>query len=319
MNLPLSLDPVKETDLPELTAVWNRCFDKPYQVSPQMVEDKLLHDGDTYAPAVFVCRTGGSIIGFIACKVTDHSIADFDHTAWLSTLFVEKAYRRQGIGAMLLQKAEAALNDAGYQRLLVAGELNNFYSGIPDPSPELNSFFIQRGFITGDAEHYDLTADVSTIDFSTLFVKINRSIDYTTKTYTDTDIEKLSSFLQHEFPGRWEEEMLRFIKKGGDHRYLLLLCRGPEIKGFCKIHYSPGNNGLGLHLGNHWGALGPIGIAGDIRSQALGSRILSDALQQLKAYGAHNVNIDWTGLKGFYGQFGFAPWRRYLSAYKTIG
>ncbi len=318
MNIPLSFYPLKETDVPELTAVWNHCFEKPYQVSPQMVQDKLLRDGDTYAPAVVVCRTAGSIIGFIACKVTDNSIADLDNTAWLSTLFVEKAYRRQGIGGMLLQKAEAELKDAGYQRLLVAGELNNFYSGIPDPSPALNSFFTKHGFIQGDTEHYDLTADVSTIDFSSLLVKINRSIDYSTRTYTDTDIERFSSFLQHEFPGRWKEEMLRFIKKGGDHRYLLLLCRGPEIKGFCKIHYSPDNNGLGLHLGNHWGALGPIGIAEDIRAQALGSRILCDALQQLKAYGAHNVNIDWTGLKGFYGQFGFTPWRRYLSAYKTI-
>lgn len=318
MNIPLSFNPLIETDVPELTAVWNRCFEKPYQVSTQMVQDKLLHDGDTYAPAVIVCKAGDKIIGFIACKVTDNTIADLDDTAWLSTLFVEKPYRRQGIGSMLLYKAEAALKDAGYTKLLVAGELNNFYSGIPNPSPELNSFFIKQGFTLGDTEHYDLTADVSTIDFSTLLVKINRSIDYRTQTFTEHDTERFSSFLQHEFPGRWKEEMLRFIKKNGDHRYLLLLCRGPEVKGFCKIHYSSDNDGLGLHLGYHWGALGPIGIAEDIRSQALGTRILCDALEQLKAYGAHNVNIDWTVLKEFYGQFGFTPWRSYLSAYKMI-
>lgn len=318
MNEPLSLNPLIETDLPELTAVWNRCFEESYCVSPQMIQSKILHDGDTYAPAVVVCKTAGSIIGFIACKVTDNTIADLDNTAWLSVLFVEKAYRRQGIGSMLLQRAEAVLKEAGYKKLLVAGELNNFYSGIPSPSPERNSFFIKHGFVTGDTEHYDLRADVSTIDFSTLPVRINRSIDYTTRTYTEHDLERFSSFLHHEFPGRWEEEMLRFIKKGGDYRYLLLLCRGPEIKGFCKVHYSPQNDGLGLHLGYHWGALGPIGIAKDIRSQALGTRILCDSVEQLKAYGAHNVNIDWTTLKGFYGQFGFMPWRSYRSAYKII-
>lgn len=318
MSIPLTFDPFTKTDLLELVDLWNRCFDKPYRVSAEMVQSKILNNKDTFAPAVLVCKTGGKIIGFIACKVTDNTIADYDHAAWICTLFVDKAYRRQGIGTMLLQWAEKALREAGYKKLFVAGELDNFYSGIPNPGPELNAFFENHGFELSDTEHYDLTADVSTIDFSSLPVKVNRSIDYTTRTYSEHDYQNFSSFLHHQFPGRWEEEMLRFIKNGGDHRFEMLLCKGDEIKGFCKIHYSPDNDGLGYHLGYHWGALGPIGIADDIRGLALGNRILCDSLAQLKSYGAHNVNIDWTVLKDFYGQFGFVPWRTYLYADKDL-
>ena len=67
-----------------------------------------------------------------------------------------------------------------------------------------------------------------------------------------------------------------------------------------------------------YGGLGPIGIAKKIRGKHVGDYILNQSLQQLRKIGAVRVNIDWTILKDFYGQFGFEVERPYLAAYKEF-
>ena len=66
-----------------------------------------------------------------------------------------------------------------------------------------------------------------------------------------------------------------------------------------------------------YGGLGPIGIAKDIRGRCVGNFILQRSLMQLRAIGVTRVNIDWTILKDFYGQFDFKPERTYRAGYRT--
>lgn len=67
-----------------------------------------------------------------------------------------------------------------------------------------------------------------------------------------------------------------------------------EIVGYCMLSVDE----------KGYGGLGPIGIAKKIRGKHVGDFILNQSLQQLKQIGAVRVNIDWTILKDFYGQFG---------------
>ena len=56
----------------------------------------------------------------------------------------------------------------------------------------------------------------------------------------------------------------------------------------------------------------------DKAKKHVGDYILNQSLQQLRKIGAVRVNIDWTILKDFYGQFGFKAERLYLAAYKEF-
>jgi predicted N-acetyltransferase YhbS len=55
-----------------------------------------------------------------------------------------------------------------------------------------------------------------------------------------------------------------------------------------------------------------------LRGEGLGHKLMQGSLQKLAQSGVHTCVIDWTRLLRFYGQFGFAPWRRYHRATKPL-
>ncbi len=309
----------EKSNVPEIAELWNRNFPQAYHVNKTMLMNKVVNDSDLFFPGTFVCIKDEKIIGFIATKISDNSLPEYQQTAWLSVLLVDEPYRRSGLGSFMYSKAEDELRNVGVKTLLIAGEMNNFFSGIPSPSKGTQMFFSKFGFELNDIEHYDLAADVSEIDFDSFPVKVNRTEDFVTKPVSQQDIPAVETFFDKEFPGRWKFEIMNYIKDGGDFNHVLLLCKGKEVKGFCKVYVSHNaDDEFTTQLGNNWGGLGPIGISEDVRGMGLGNRILCDSLKHLKLLGAHNVNIDWTILKEFYGQFGFTPWRTYLGAYKEF-
>ena len=68
-----------------------------------------------------------------------------------------------------------------------------------------------------------------------------------------------------------------------------------------------------MDLGDHWGSLGPIGVAAGLRGKGLGQALLGAALTHLKEKGVKQCLIDWTILDKFYGEHGFKIARRYKS------
>lgn len=319
MDRKIVVQPWSEHNVPELVELWNRNFPQVYHVNGTTLMDRVVNDSDLFSSGTFVCIEDGKIVGFIVTKISDNSLPEYQNTAWLSALMVDEPYRHNGLGSYMYQTAEDALKKSGIKTLIVAGEMYNFFSGIPAPTQEAKQFFSKFEFELNDMEHYDLTADVSVLDFDHPPVKVNRTEEFVTRPLTQQDIPAMEAFFDAEFPGRWKFEIFRHIKHGGDFNHVLLLCKGKEVKGFCKIFVSHSEEDMfTTQLGKSWGSLGPIGIAEDVRGSGLGNRILCDSLNHLKGLGARNVNIDWTILKDFYGQFGFKPWRNYLGAYKEF-
>lgn len=318
MEIKMTFAPMQEKNLHEIIEFWNRNFSSAFLVNEDIIHKKILNDKDLFHPGTFLCMEENNIVGLIVTKISDNSLPEYQNAAWLSALVVERTHHRTGIGSLMYLRVEEELKKAGIQKLIVAGEMDNFFSGIPDPSPTNKGFFEKFGFILNSGEHYDLSADVSQIDFDSLPVVLRRKSEFVTKVLTEGDISALDTFLHKEFPGRWESEMQSFLENGGDRSHIVVLCRKDEVKGFCKIHISGMDKDFTEQLGNCWGSLGPIGIAKDIRGLGQGNVLLGDSLRHLKVIGAHNVLIDWTILKDFYGQFGFTPWRTYLGAYKMM-
>lgn len=313
-------EPWHTEDLKEIALLWNRNFPPAFHVTEHLLLKRVSEDEDLFQPGTLVLRDSGKLLGAVAVKISDGTLPEYRRTAWLSSLATDQPFRRRGIGSFLYRRAEDELKKAGVRTLIAGGEMHPFFSGIPEPSPEKRSFFSTHGFHLNEAVHYDLTADVSEIDFTRCGVSVNETDEFETRPMTNSDLPELNRFFDTEFPGRWKFEIMRHLSTGGDCLEILLLCRKKRVCGFCKIHINRDaeNGEFNALLGKNWGALGPIGIAENARGAGLGVRLLRDSLMYLQKGGARRVNIDWTILKDFYGQFGFLPWRTYLAAYKDL-
>lgn len=308
--------PLEESYADEIVSLWNSDFDIEYRLTKPLLQKKLFNDADYFPQGSFVCEIGEKIVGFIASKISDNTLPEYQDTGWISLFAVSSKYRGLGIGSKLLSMAESAFKEAGIRKILIAGEMHCFFSGIPQPSAASIEFFKKAGCILSEKLHYDLTYDLSKADYRAL-PGINHTPVYTTRPAKKQDIPKISEFMKTEFPGRWDFEIASCFETD-ELSHVLLLWKQDKIKGFCRIRYGYDTDGIETYLGDNCGALGPIGIANDIRGEGLGKRILYDSLIYLQNLGARRTNIDWTVLVDFYGSFGFTPWRAYLAAYKTL-
>ncbi len=300
----------------DILKLWNENFKQAYHVTSKMIRNKIFNDRDTFYEGSFLLQENDRLAGFIVSKVNRGTLAEYENCAWISSLVVDRKYRNRGFGKELFGRAEKELYGCGTEKIIIGGEFENFFSGIPDPSSQSLGFFSGRGFILNNDEHYDLSADISRISFDDLKIDMNKSEDYHTGEMTAKYKDKLSCFFDETFPGRWKTEVFDYLEHGGDMRNVLILWNKERIVGFCKIFISEGKDDLAASRGENWGSLGPVGISVDIRGKGLGDRILNDSLKCLQKRGAKNVIIDWTILKDFYGRFGFNPLRTYRGAYK---
>lgn len=305
---------VQKLEAADLDAAYELCkeaFPACYHVTKEKLCSNLFHD-EQFSEAEsrkIINDTDGSMIGFIGVKISDNPKL-YKDTAWISIMAVKEDERRNGYGSLLLFDVCQNLKKSGIQKIYLGQDFANFFSGIPDPGEEKERFFQEAGFTLNFEKHFDLEADIVQ----------NTSIDtYDDRVFTDRfctdvfrgDTNALLSFLEREFPGRWVFEAQQSIADGRDPESILLLYNKEktELLGYCMLSAD----------GNGYGGLGPIGIAAKIRGNHVGDFLLNRSLRQLRKIGAKTVNIDWTILKDFYGQFGFTVARTYLAAYLDFG
>ncbi len=297
--------------------LWKNNFGEEFRVTENMLREKIFEDIDTFKEGSYVLLIDNEIKGIIVTKVNRHGLEEYKDCAWISTLLIDGKLQNRGYGSKLLNMAEEKLEDYGIRKIYLGGEMNNFFSGIPAPQMEKIDFFRKRGYFVNNEDHYDLMADVSKIDFDELKVKKNESNEFKTFEFTIDYKQKLDEFFDKTFPGRWKYEMDQYIQKNEELRNILILLHKDEVVGFCKIFIAEKESEYTLIYGENYGSLGPIGISESFRGKGVGNRILCDSLKLLKRRGAHNVLIDWTILKDFYGQFGFKPFKTYRGGYKS--
>lgn len=315
--MDIKIEAIGENRQEGLLKLWNRCFDQPCRITEDMLRDRVFHDADLYREGSFLLSGPHGLSGFILTKVNSCGMPGYEGCAWISSLAVEPGCQGKGWGGRLYGRAEEALKKAGIKKVILGGEANNFFSGIPQPEPRKIEFFRKQGFVLNEEEHYDLMADVSAIDFEKYGALAGEEGKFSYRPCKKTDRDALDAFFAKSFPDRWRYEVMGYVDGGGDPGNVIALMDGDGVAGFCKINISDSRDNETLY-GVNRGSLGPIGISEDVRGRGLGRSLLLASLKELKRRGARNVLIDWTILKDFYGQFGFTPWRTYRGAYKLL-
>lgn len=299
---------ITKQDIDGIIKLWEYNFDEKYHIDRNRFIKNVFDDIDFYSDGSFILKIDNKVVGLIIVKLNNRNIEEYENCAWLNILLVDKKFRHHGYGMSLYKLSEKKLINLGIKKILLGGDVNNFFSGIPEPTYEVERFFKDLGFQLNE-QHFDLMADVSKLDFSKLNVEINMDSSYIVKEFRLNDINALNKFFDKNFPGRWKYEINNYIENSRDFRNLILMWCGKSVIGFCKINMDATGNG----------SLGPIGIDIDYRGKKLGNKLLLESLNLLKMRGTRNVIIDWTILKEFYGQFGFRPYKFYRSGFKELG
>ena len=304
---------MSENDLEEMIELAGKSFLPEYNVTKVNLNEKLLQDSDKFTEGSFILRrkSDSKLIGFIGTKLSHSSL--YPDTAWISIIAVEKTERHKGYGRLLVTRALDELKNVGVKQVNIGQEFNNFFSGIPNPNEENIGFFTGLGFTVNEGSHYDLESLLTDNDKLSEFDTSPFTAKFEVKTYNN-DYDKLMDFLNKEFPGRWAYEADTAIKAKKDSSEIILLWGKPlkTVRGFCMLTSYKDENGKKTG----YGGLGPIGIAAEVRGRQVGNYLLRESLIQAAHNGINRVNIDWTILVKFYGQFGFEIKRTYKAAYK---
>ncbi len=306
----VSLRQLEKNDSRELVAICDETFREEYHITEERILQNLFRDPEFSGEESkkIVDDEDGRILGFVGVKISKNQEL-YPDTAWISLYAVKKEEQRKGYGRMLLAQVCESLKKHGIRMIYIGQDFNNFFSGIPDPDEGKQRLFQKCGFTLNTERHFDLEADIVQNELIEKFDKTAFEKEFVVDTYMENQVE-LIAFLEREFPGRWVFEAKEAILNGKNPQSIVILWNKDrtEIVGYCMLSVDE----------KGYGGLGPIGIAKKIRGKHVGDFILNQSLQQLKKIGAIRVNIDWTILKDFYGQFGFKAEREYLAAYKRF-
>jgi len=99
--------PFHPADAEAVVALWERCeLTRPWNDPHKDIQRKLTVRADLF----LVGEVGGAIIGTV--------MAGYEgHRGWINYLGVDPAFRRRGLGRVLMQEAERHLREAGCPKI----------------------------------------------------------------------------------------------------------------------------------------------------------------------------------------------------------
>ncbi|MGB4658764.1 MAG: GNAT family N-acetyltransferase [Mobilitalea sp.] len=233
---------------------------------------------------------------------------------WINVLFVNKEYRRQGIGTKLVQHAETKLKDMGVETVtLGAYSPNYFFPGIDKDSYSEAIQFFDTMHYTAGKESYSMCKDLHGYQISEETKDKLQKAQEAGFSFLNFEYKyslELLEFLKNEFGGGWKRNALISMQNNtAEDCILLVLDAKQDIVGFC----------MRMIDGNPM-RFGPIGIKDEVRNFGIGG-ILFDLMQLEMAkrgiYHLYFVSTDVPGRR-FYEKHGVKVFRNFIDYQKTI-
>jgi len=296
-------------DLDEVLKLWNEEVGFIYPIAKDIFAQNVVNYKQK---KVFGAYENDNMVGFIVGKSFLHpDLESYHNQAFISLLYVKKAYRRRGIASKLLKLIEEEYKDKDI--INVGKDINNFFPGIPSDFIDVaESFFVNRGYSIGKYTH-DL------INCSCTKYKLKNS-DFSFQVCSLADKDDLVSFMSKEFPGRWYFEVKDYFSKGGSGKEYVIAKQNSRIVAFTRLNDRTfkeyAYNTVWYPRFHNLFGVGPLGVAKDMRGKELGYDIVAFAINEAIDRGCKEIIIDWTSLMSFYQHFHFEIWKNYEYAKK---
>lgn len=312
-------------DTPRLVTLWNAAFGPDFPLTERLLRQTV--DSDPYyeAAGTWVARHQGQPVGWVLSKSMQNAgpeIGRFQGRGGIGALCVHPAYQRRGIATELLDRAEAYLQDNG-SPLTTLYFPHHLLPGIPAQNEAAVAIFRKRGY-GGFSECVDMWRDLADYELPPAVpaaIAANPGVEL--RPAQEGEVDAVINFVAREFPGGWTYSTKRHFQSGGAAADIIVAVEAGEVIGFCHTAdwrtpwLLPSTYWHPL-LGEHYGGLGPVGLAAAHRKRGLGLALTAVAVGNLKERGVRQMAIDWTNLVSFYAKLGFTVWKRYLQAERKV-
>jgi len=326
-GLPVQVRPLSGAEARRVPELWNAAWahlpTNPYPLAERLWRERLAsrhHDPSLLLGAF----AHGELVGYAHGKVPASPWQPAG-VAWVSSLAVAAGYQGRGVGSALLDALLDLLTAAGAREVRFGSDADHLLPGVPmEAPPTAWRLLRRRGARFGALEH-DLHLD--------LRVPLPPAPLPEGWRLRDDDPEGALAFVERAFPGRWAEELAAYVSGGAT---VFTVERTPAhpsgasagAEGFC-VAFLGGESvtSPGLHWsqalvrevpGGSLGAIGPLGVAPEVRGGGVGLALVRGAAEALHRRGVTDAIINWTTLGAFYGRLGARAWRTYQRAQATL-
>ncbi|MDZ7292905.1 MAG: GNAT family N-acetyltransferase [candidate division KSB1 bacterium] len=314
MNPQISIRTMAGGDIWPIVGLWNKCLPRdPINLSRFITTFLIDVNYDPVSgEGCYVAIKENQIVGFIRAvirRAPNDGLGFEESDGWISVLFVDPAYQREGIGTTLLQQAEQFLIENKRSRVWVCGNTGSapgyVFPGVDQEAyaPALK-FFIKHGY---RIDHEPVSMSGPIVDFDE--EKYRREAYSTGQ---EVIIEELSpekvrpflAFLAEHFKGDWNAAARQKLSTGRLNE-VLIAWMDNQVVGYCQWE------------GEHFG---PFGVREDIRGKKIGAKLFFEAVVRIRRADGRNVWFNWADEDAarFYKRFGLKETRKFAILKKDL-
>lgn len=135
--------------------LWNeQCGDR-FPMRPELLRQNSLDDPHLLPEGSWVAveKENQRPVGVVIAKKWSEAdpVTWGKGSGWIQALLVDRACRRQGIGAELLKRAESALFQQNVEKISLGSDWWHYFPGVPDEEQETMRWAEKRGTSPGSS------------------------------------------------------------------------------------------------------------------------------------------------------------------------
>lgn len=206
-----------------------------------------------------------------------------EDTGWISIMFVDSDFQRQGVGTKLYKQVEEKLLKLNVKKIILAAySPNYFFGGVDEENyPKASFFFEKMGYEKG-AYHYSMGKDLTNFKLNDHIKDKLNILENKGYKFINFDYEyalELLEFLKNEFGGGWKRNALLAMRDGvAQDRIILVLDKDNKICGMSM-----------RAIDNNPERFGPIGVSAQKRNEGIGSVLLNYSFDDMHKKGINRM------------------------------
>ena len=233
-----------------------------------------------------------------------------DDTGNIQLIVVKPQYQGNGIGRLLLMKAEEWLAREGIRSIHLGAGDGYLWQGVPDGSQD---WFLRRGYSIDEAS-IDMTMDLRRYEYPT-WVDERLPAGIVFRNAAPDDFSGLMKALEDEDLVEWKP-YYRILIKTGRYNDIFVALHNSEIIGM--VMGSCNESIWQERLEKPVGELACMGVVSSYRGRGIGKSLAARATNDLKRRGMVTGYLRWTSLEDWYGSLGYQRWAVFHMMSKPI-